>query len=75
MLKSDAKLTERIIHVKGRKYKQLIIYMPRSLATDSAFPFKPKEMVRISISGKLLTVEKAELPYNETDMNEEKNVV
>jgi hypothetical protein len=74
MLKSDAKLTERTIHVKGRKYKQLIIYMPRSLATDSAFPFKPKEMLRISISGKLLTVEKAELPYNETDTNDEKNV-
>ena len=71
MLKSDAKLTERTIHVKGRKYKQLIIYMPRSIATDSAFPFNPKEMVRISICGKMLTVEKAERPYNETDANEE----
>ena len=55
--------------------KQLMIYMPRSLATDSAFPFKPKEMVRISISGKMLTVEKAELPYNETDTYEEQNAV
>jgi hypothetical protein len=52
-----------------------MIYMPRSLATDSAFPFKPKEMVRISISGKMLTVEKAELPYNDTDTNEEQNAV
>jgi ABC-type Mn2+/Zn2+ transport system ATPase subunit len=75
MLISDAKLTERTIRVKGRKYKQLIIYMPRSLATDSAFPFKPKEMVRISISGKMLTVEKAELPYNDTDTNEKQNAV
>ena len=72
---SDAKLTERTIQVKGHKYKQLIIYMPRNLATDSAFPFKPKEMVRISISGNMLTVEKAELPYNDTDMNEEQNAV
>ena len=75
MLISDAKLTERIIQVKGRKYKQLMIYMPRSLATDSAFPFRPKEMVRISISGKMLTVEKAELPYNDTDTTEEQNTV
>ena len=75
MLRSDAKLTERIIQVKGRKYKQLMIYMPRSLATDSAFPFRPKEMVRISISGKMLTVEKAELPYNDTDTTEEQNTV
>lgn len=75
MLQSDAKLTERTIHVKGHKYKQLIIYMPRSLATDSAFPFTPQDMLRISIYGKLLTVEKAELPYNETDTNEQKNIV
>ena len=47
--------------------------MPRSIATDSAFPFNPKEMVRISICGKMLTVEKAERPYNETDANEEKD--
>jgi hypothetical protein len=63
MLESDARLIERIIKVKGRKYSQIIIYVPRSLATDSAFPFKPKDMVRIHISGKELTVRKAGLPY------------
>jgi ABC-type Mn2+/Zn2+ transport system ATPase subunit len=63
MLESEARLVERTIHVKGRKYKQLIIYMPRSLATDSAFPFKPKEMLRISILGDSLKVRKAELPH------------
>ena len=63
MLESDARLVERSIHVKGRKYKQLVIYVPRSIATDSAFPFKPKEMVRIVISGDMLRVQKARLPH------------
>jgi hypothetical protein len=63
MLEADAKLIERIIHVKGHKYSQIIIYVPRILATDSAFPFKPKDIVRLNISGKKLTVQKAELPY------------
>jgi len=63
MLESDARLIERIIKVKGRQYSQIIIYVPRGLATDSAFPFKPKDMVRLSISGKELTVRKAGLPY------------
>jgi ABC-type Mn2+/Zn2+ transport system ATPase subunit len=63
MLESDARLVERSIQVKGRKYKQLIIYVPRSLATDSAFPFKPEEMVRIIILGNTLKVQKAKLPH------------
>jgi hypothetical protein len=71
MLDSDARLIERIIKVKGRKYSQIIIYVPRGLATDSAFPFKPRDMVRISISGKTLTIQKAELPYMGMDDNEE----
>ncbi|MCJ7633680.1 hypothetical protein MUP77_14980 [Candidatus Bathyarchaeota archaeon] len=58
---------ERTIQVKGNKYRQLVIYVPRSFATDSAFPFKPKERVRINISGKSLIVEKAEPPYVDTD--------
>jgi ABC-type Mn2+/Zn2+ transport system ATPase subunit len=63
MLESDARITERTIKVKGRKYRQLVIYVPRSLATDSAFPFRPKEMVRISILGSMLNVRKTELPH------------
>ncbi|MCJ7631629.1 hypothetical protein MUP77_04410 [Candidatus Bathyarchaeota archaeon] len=55
-------MTERAIRVKGRKYRQLMIYMPRSLATDSAFPFEPKEMIKISILGDTLSMRKAELP-------------
>jgi ABC-type Mn2+/Zn2+ transport system ATPase subunit len=72
MLESDAKLIERIIKVRGHRYSQLIIYVPRGLATDSAFPFKPRDMVRVSISGKTLTIQKAELPYMGMDDNEEK---
>jgi ABC-type Mn2+/Zn2+ transport system ATPase subunit len=71
MLESDARLIERIIKVKGRKYTQLIVYVPRSLATDSAFPFKPKDMVRIGISGEGLTIRRAELPY--VGVDEEKD--
>ncbi len=58
MLESDSKLMERTIQVKGRKYKQLIIYVPRSLATDSAFPFKPHDVLRISILRDALSIEK-----------------
>jgi len=63
MLEADARLVERIINVRGHKYSQIIIYVPRGLATDSAFPFTPRDMVRIRISGKELTVRRAELPY------------
>ena len=70
-MESDARLIERIIKVKGRKYSQIIIYVPRSLATDSAFPFKPRDMVRLSISGKTLAIQKAELPYVGVDDNQE----
>jgi ABC-type Mn2+/Zn2+ transport system ATPase subunit len=71
MLESDARLIERIIKVKGRKYSQIIIYVPRSLATDSAFPFKPRDMVRLSIAGETLTIQKAELPYMGVDDSQE----
>ncbi len=70
MLESDARLVERAIQVKGRKYKQLIIYMPRSLATDSAFPFKSQDMLRISILGDRLSIEKAKLPIVEYPVSE-----
>ena len=72
MLEADARLVERIINVRGHKYSQIIIYVPRGLATDSAFPFKPRDMVRLSISGKTLAIQKAELPYVGMDDNEEK---
>ena len=62
MLESAAKLMERTIKVKGRQYKQLVIYVPRKLATDSAFPFKSDDKLRISILGDALSIEKAKLP-------------
>jgi hypothetical protein len=73
MLEADARLIERIIKVKGRKYSQIIIYVPRSLATDSAFPFKPRDMVRLSILGKTLSIQQAEMPYVGVDDNQEKD--
>ena len=71
MLEADARLIERIINVRGHKYSQIIIYVPRGLATDSAFPFMPRDMVRLSISGKTLKIQKAELPYVGVDDNQE----
>ena len=35
----------------------LILYIPSKVATDSSFPFKPKESVKISISNNSLIIE------------------
>ena len=42
----------------GRTYEAYTIYLPSTLVTDSAFPFKPKEKLIVRIQGDRLVVEK-----------------
>jgi len=43
---------------RGRAYEAYTIYLPSTLVTDSAFPFKPKEKLLVKIQGDRLLVEK-----------------
>ncbi len=51
---------------KGRTYEKTWIYIPTSVANDTAFPFKPGEkvLIIIDIKGKRLIIEKLEKEGN-----------
>ncbi|RLE64742.1 MAG: hypothetical protein DRJ47_06985 [Thermoprotei archaeon] len=59
VLEDIGRFIERKITVKGRKYSQFIIYIPRLLALDSNFPFRPGDKLLIRVQGNKLVIEKA----------------
>jgi len=58
VLCAEGRFIERNIVSRGKKYKQYLIYVPKLLALDSQFPFKPGDKVLIKIDGKRLIIEK-----------------
>ncbi len=56
------KFSERKTKVKGKTYVQYVIYVPKLVALDSRFPFKPGErvVIRIDVDRQRLLIEKAE---------------
>jgi len=60
VLHAVGKFIERSITSRGKKYKQYLIYIPKLLALDSQFPFKPGDKVFIRVDGKRLIIEKVE---------------
>jgi hypothetical protein len=59
MIEGTGKFINRPTETGGRTYDKFFIYVPASVAKDSAFPFKPGENVKIRIKGDKLIVEKA----------------
>jgi len=47
---------------EGRAYKKIFIYIPKEVATDTSFPFKIGEHVKIRIYEKKLVIEKLKEP-------------
>jgi hypothetical protein len=58
MLEARTKISERMVRAKGREYSQLIIYLPKDLVKDSAFPFEAGDLIEIRIEGQGLRIEK-----------------
>jgi len=60
VLKAIGSYRVRKIKVRGTEYRQYYIYVPKLLALDSAFPFKPGEKVLIRVDENRLIIEKLE---------------
>ena len=58
MLKGIGTFIERKITTRGKKYKQYLIYIPKLVALDSRFPFKPGDKLFIEINGDKLIISK-----------------
>lgn len=59
MIEGVGKLINRPTKTGGKSYDKFFIYIPTSVAKDSAFPFKPGEEVLVRIEGDRLVIEKA----------------
>lgn len=58
MIKGVGKVINRPTKTGGKLYDKFFIYIPISVAKDSAFPFKPGDEVEVRIEGKRLVIEK-----------------
>jgi hypothetical protein len=60
MIEGEGKLINRPTQTGGKTYDKFFIYVPIEVARDTAFPFKPKEpvKVRIDIENSRLIIEK-----------------
>ena len=60
VLEAVSKIMVRKSRSRGYEYTQYYIYIPRLLALDSSFPFKPNEkvVIRIDREKKRLIIEK-----------------
>ena len=70
VLEAITKIMVKRTKVKGHEYVQYYVYIPRLLAADSAFPFKPNEkvIIRIDKDNQRLIIEK--LPQHHNSINE-----
>lgn len=57
MLQAATQIRQRIVKSKGHTYEQTLIFIPRDIAKDSAFPFKSGDS--ITIKDKTLVIEYA----------------
>ena len=60
MIEGIGKVINRPTKTGSKTYDKYFIYIPTSVAKDSAFPFKPGEKVIIRIEGNKLIIEKME---------------
>jgi hypothetical protein len=58
MLEGTGKVINRPTKTGGKSYDKFFIYIPASVAKDSAFPFKSGDEVIVRIEGDKLVVEK-----------------
>jgi hypothetical protein len=58
MIKDIGKIINRPTKTGGKLYDKFFIYIPTSVAKDSAFLFKSGEEVVVRIEGKKLVIEK-----------------
>ena len=56
MIEGIGKIINRPTKTGGKTYDKFFIYVPTSVAKDSAFPFNPGEEVVIRIDGDKLVV-------------------
>ena len=58
MIEGVGKIINRPTKTGGKIYDKFFVYIPASVAKDSAFPFKPGEEVIVRIEGDKLVIEK-----------------
>ena len=58
MIEGVGKIINRPTKTGGKIYDKFFVYIPASVAKDSAFPFKPGEEVIVRIEGNRLVIEK-----------------
>jgi hypothetical protein len=58
MLEATTELRQRTVKSKGHTYEQIFIFIPRDIAKDSQFPFKPGEQIKVRIEGQRIIIEK-----------------
>jgi hypothetical protein len=58
MIQGTGRVINRPTKSGGKVYDKFFIYIPTSVAKDSAFPFEPGEEVTIKIEGRKLIIEK-----------------
>lgn len=62
MLEGKGKLINRPTKTRTKAYDKFFIYLPTDVATDSGFPFKPGDIVKVKVDGTRLVIEKANEP-------------
>jgi hypothetical protein len=51
-LKSKGRFINRPTQTGGKKYDKFFVYIPTEVAKDSQFPFKPGDLLSISLNSK-----------------------
>ncbi len=59
MLEAESTISQRVVRSKGKNYVQTFLYFPKALASDSQWPFKKGDKIKITIKGEKLEIEKA----------------
>lgn len=57
MLEGVGKFSEQPYKVRGKQYTRYVIFVPKLVALDSAFPLKPGDKVLIKVEGNKVIIE------------------
>lgn len=57
-MEGPGKFADQKPTVKGKKYFRLVLYIPKSIAQDSQFPFRPEEVVFLKVENDKMIVSK-----------------
>jgi hypothetical protein len=58
MIEGIGRFVDRKPKVEGKEYFQLVLYIPRDVAKDSQFPFRPGEDVHLKLEAGRMVVSK-----------------